>query len=137
SIGRPGAALLRAAGALPRHSALLFGVYSMDAAGVRQMELPALEAWHAAASAPMFGLHSHQLGHGIVGGPLLSMEEISRDTTAIALRLLHGEAASAIGARTLLAGTPVFDARELRRWGVSEARLQPGSVVRFRQPSLW
>jgi signal transduction histidine kinase len=37
----------------------------------------------------------------------------------------------------LLPGTPTFDARELQRWSVSEARLPPGSVIRFRQPSLW
>jgi signal transduction histidine kinase len=31
----------------------------------------------------------------------------------------------------------MFDWRELRRWGIPESRLPPGSVVRFRRPSLW
>ena len=32
---------------------------------------------------------------------------------------------------------PAFDARQLERWHIDEARLPAGSVVRFRQPSLW
>ena len=131
------AQLLARAGSLPPHSAIFYGIYSMDAAGVPQMELPTLDALRAAANAPIFGLHSHQLGHGIVGGPLLSLDDVSRDTTAVALRLLRGEPASAIQARTILAGTPVFDARELRRWHIPESRLEPGSLVRYRQPSFW
>jgi hypothetical protein len=33
--------------------------------------------------------------------------------------------------------TPTFDARELRRWGIGEDRLLPGSVVLFREPTAW
>ena len=32
---------------------------------------------------------------------------------------------------------PIFDWRELERWGIPESRLPPGSVVRYRAPSLW
>jgi signal transduction histidine kinase len=32
---------------------------------------------------------------------------------------------------------PTYDWRELRRWGISEDRLPPGSVVLFRQPTAW
>ena len=31
----------------------------------------------------------------------------------------------------------IFDWRELQRWGIPESRLPPGSVVRYRAPSLW
>ena len=34
-------------------------------------------------------------------------------------------------------GQPIFDWRELQRWGIPESRLPPGSVVRYRAPSLW
>ena len=39
--------------------------------------------------------------------------------------------------RVLEAGTPVFDWRELERWGIPASRLPPGAEVRFRPPSLW
>src|SRR4029077_7821245 len=32
---------------------------------------------------------------------------------------------------------PIYDWRELERWGISESRLPAGSEIRFRQPSLW
>ena len=131
------AELLKRAGGLPPHSAIFYGILSMDATGAPQMELPVLDALHAAANAPMFGLHSHQLGHGIVGGPLLSLDDLSRDSTAVALRLLGGEPAAQIPPRTLVAGTPTFDSRELRRWGIPERRLHAGSVITFRDPSAW
>jgi signal transduction histidine kinase len=131
------AELLKRAGGLPPHSAIFYGILSMDAAGVPQMELPVLDALHAAANAPMFGLHSHQLGHGIVGGPLISLDDVSHDTAAIALRLLRGESPARVQSQTLVAGTPTFDSRELRRWGIPERRLQAGSQIAFRDPSAW
>jgi signal transduction histidine kinase len=131
------AELLKRAGGLPPHSAIFYGILSMDAAGAPQMELPVLDALHAAANAPMFGLHSHQLGHGIVGGPLISLDDVSHDTTAVALRLLRGESPARIHPHTLAAGTPTFDSRELGRWGIPERRLQAGSVIAFRDPSAW
>ncbi|MET0621973.1 MAG: sigma 54-interacting transcriptional regulator [Pyrinomonadaceae bacterium] len=52
------------------------------------------------------------------------------------LRLLAGERPEAVAAHGV-PGTPMFDWRELRRWGISEQALPPGSVVRFKVPSLW
>lgn len=34
-------------------------------------------------------------------------------------------------------GAPTFDWRALNRWGISESRLPPGSIVRFGPPSVW
>ena len=129
------AEMLKRAGSLPPHSAIFYGVYSMDAAGVPQVEIPTLDALHAAADAPMFGLHSHQLGHGIVGGSLLSLPDLSHETVVAALRLLNGEAPASIPPKTLRAAAPVFDVRELHRWGIAEALLEPGSAIAFREPS--
>jgi signal transduction histidine kinase len=33
--------------------------------------------------------------------------------------------------------TPVFDWRQLQRWGIANDRLPPGSEIRFYQPSVW
>ncbi len=120
---------------LPPHSAILYGLLMLDAKGVPQREERTLDALHATANAPLFGLHSPQLGHGIVGGPLISIDDLGRDTANVAMRLLNGEPAEAIGARVMAASAPMFDARELRRWGIAERRLQTGAIVRFRQPA--
>jgi signal transduction histidine kinase len=131
------AEIVKRCGSLPPHSVIFYTVFSLDASGAPYMEEQTLDAVHAAANAPMFGLHSHQLGHGIVGGPLLSLDDLSRNTATVAVRLLHGETPASIESRTLLAGAPQFDERELRRWGIPEERLQPGSTIVFREPPAW
>jgi signal transduction histidine kinase len=53
------------------------------------------------------------------------------------VRLLNGETPAQIPPRTLVAGSPTFDARELQRWTIPTRRLQAGSVIAFGQPSAW
>jgi signal transduction histidine kinase len=118
---------------LPPHAAILYGLFTVDARGVPQIENQTLDALHASANAPIFGLQSPQFGHGIVGGPLVSIEDTSHATAVAALRLLRGEAPRDVGPQTLATGVPVYDARELRRWGIPENRLESGSLVRFRE----
>ena len=81
------AEMVTRSGSLPPHSAILFAILSLDAKGVPQIEEHALTQLHRAANAPIFGLRSTQLGLGIVGGPLLSIEDLSRNTAAVARRL--------------------------------------------------
>ena len=45
---------------------------------------------HAAANAPIFGLHSVMLGTGIVGGKLMDIDEVSRSAADAASRILAG-----------------------------------------------
>ena len=65
------------------------------------------------------------------------MLDTSRQTAAVAIRILGGEKASAIKIPSVKFSTPKFDWRELQRWKISEARLPPGSIVQFREPSVW
>jgi signal transduction histidine kinase len=129
--------MLKGCASLPPQSAIFYGVLSSDAKGVRHAEERTLGAFHAAANAPIFGLHSTQLGRGIVGGPLLSLEDLSRNTATVAVRILRGESPHRLTTPTQRAAPPTFDWRELRRWGIAEDRLPPGSVVLFREPTAW
>jgi PAS domain S-box-containing protein len=122
---------------LPSHSAILFAILSLDAKGEPQVEERALTQLHAVANAPIFGLRSTQLGRGIVGGPLLSVEELSNNTAKVALELLEGKPAPTLRTPTQTLGAATFDARELRRWNIDEHRLPSGSVVQFRELTLW
>lgn len=122
---------------LPARSAILFAILSLDAAGVPHVEERALSELRTATSAPIFGVRSTQLGQGIVGGPLLSVESLSRNTADAARRLLNGEPAGRISTPTQLLAAPVFDWRELQRWQIDEARLPLGSAIRFREATAW
>ena len=90
--------MLKACASLPPQSAIFYGTLSLDAKGVRHVEERTLSAFHAAANAPIFGLHSTQLGRGIVGGPLLSIEDLSRNTATVAVRMLRGESPQSLTA---------------------------------------
>ena len=109
----------------------------MDAAGVLQSEPETLAQIRDVANAPMFGIYDYQLGSGIVGGPLLSLKELSRRAAEVAARLLRGEAAGGIKPDPQRAGGPTYDWRELQRWGINEADLPAGSLIEFRQPGVW
>ena len=129
--------MLKRAASLPAHSAIFYTLLSVDAKGVIQTEERTLAELHAVANAPIFGLYDIQLGNGIVGGSLLSVEDLVRASASVAVRILRGESPGSIKTPPQTHGQPVFDWRELKRWGISEARLPARSTLRFRQPSVW
>jgi signal transduction histidine kinase len=122
---------------LPPRSAVYFGDLVVDAQGIQHRQDEVLTRLHAAANAPIFGQYDYQLGRGILGGPLLSIHGLSRRTAEVAARILQGASPGGITVPAQGFGSPEFDWRELRRWGVAEANLPPNSTVRFREQTLW
>jgi signal transduction histidine kinase len=120
---------------MPAQSAIFFAILSLDGKGEPRVEGDTLRSLHAVANVPMFALYG--IGRGIVGGPLLSTDELSRTTAQVALRVLAGESPGSIKTTTQRTGQPTYDARELRRWKIDEGRLPPASVVLFREPTIW
>src|SRR5205085_7651595 len=55
----------------------------------------------------------------------------------LAIRILHGEAASSLAPVIVAPTGSQYDWRELQRWGITPSRLPAGSVVKFQQPTLW
>ena len=126
----------RAAG-MPAQSVIFWFLLSEDAAGVPYSEDRALEAMREVSAVPIFGMGDYQLGRGIVGGPLMQTKALGQQGADAALRVLKGDKPSALDPPSVLFGPPAYDSRELQRWGISEARLPHGSVLHFRQPSIW
>jgi len=129
--------ILERCASLPSHSAIVYLSFGTDAKGAAYADAQVLAELHAKANAPLFAGLSPLLGHGIVGGSMLSVEDLSRSTADAASRILNGEPPSSVRIPPLAAVQPSFDARELQRWGIPESRLPPGSAVQFRSPSLW
>ena len=120
---------------MPAQSAIFFAILSLDGKGEPQVDGDPVTSLHAVANVPMFALYG--VGRGIVGGPLLSTDELSRTTAQVALRVLAGESPGSIKTPTQRSGQPTYDARELRRWNIDEERLPAASVVLFREPTIW
>jgi signal transduction histidine kinase len=72
-----------------------------------------------------------------VGGRLYQAEVQGAESARIALRILRGEPVANFPPRIIPPQGPQYDWRELRRWNISEDRLPPGSVIAFRQPTVW
>jgi signal transduction histidine kinase len=130
-------ALLKQASALPRHTAIFWELMIVDAAGVvHEGDVP-LTRLHAVATAPIFSYDESFFGNAIVGGPLLLAADTGRQTAAAAIRILNGEKPGEIRPPPVQFASPVFDWREMQRWGISENSLPPGSEIRFRNPTAW
>lgn len=129
--------ILKRSADLPPQSAIFWELMLVDAAGVVHEGGTALARLHEVANAPIFSYDDSFFGGEIVGGPLLSVPEGSRQTAAVALRILGGEKPSDIKTSPVEFATPKFDWTEMRRWGISESRLPPGSEIKFRDPTTW
>jgi PAS domain S-box-containing protein len=72
-----------------------------------------------------------------VGGRLYQAELEGAESARIAIRILHGEPATNFPPRIIGPLPPTYDWRELRRWKINDDRLPHGSVVKFREPTMW
>src|SRR5262249_15672591 len=54
----------------------------------------------------------------------------------IAMRIANGARAQDIPVESAPT-MPMFDLRQLRRWGISEDRLPPGSIIRVKESTFW
>jgi signal transduction histidine kinase len=65
------------------------------------------------------------------------IEAAVREAAALALRIMGGESPASIPFGGEQAYVNLYDWRELKRWGISEKVLPPGSIVKFKAPSIW
>jgi PAS domain S-box-containing protein len=129
--------ILARVGCLPPDTIVLYSSIFRD--GANQIFVPreALSIISAAANQPVFGLYDTYMGYGIVGGSLMSFEQQGSEAAALTLRVLAGESPASIPFGGEHAYVSVYDWRELKRWGISEKALPPGSVVKFKSRSMW
>ncbi len=122
---------------LPPHSFIFFLLLIRDAAGVTLNGDEALSRLCKVANAPVNSIFEHQLGMGIVGGRLYRAEFEGTESARLAVRILHGEAASNFPPEIVEPVGSQYDWRELRRWQISEERLPRGNIVKYRRLTLW
>lgn len=89
------------------------------------------------AKVPVFGLYESLLGLGIVGGRLVSFEEHGKEAATLALRVMGGESPASIPFGGEQAYVTAYDWRELKRWGIKQENLPPGSIVKYKEFSVW
>lgn len=121
---------------LPSHTIIILSALGWDAAGNRFTLAQSGPLVVAAANAPVFVLNDRNLNHGEVGGDVSNALEQGRVAGRMAKQMLNGAKPKDIPA-VKSATTYMFDARALRRWGIKESALPPGSIVLNHQSTVW
>ena len=122
---------------LPDHSVILYLSVLQDGSARRFVPGDALSLIATSANAPVYVFLDQYVGMGAVGGNVYSFRTHGADVATLGLQIIRGAAPASLPIRELDAQENVFDARELKRWHLDEARLPSGSVVRFQNSSVW
>ena len=131
------AQILERCATLPPHSFILHVLFLIDATGAPSKKNEMLRRLHEVANSPQFGFFESEFGLGPVGGRLYQDHAVGRLGGRTAIRILHGESPGSIPPQELETPAPVYDWRELQRWGISQSRLPAGSKVEFYEPGFW
>lgn len=129
--------LRKAVASLPPRTVVLYVSLLRDGAGRAFVARHAVSMLALESNRPGYGLSDTFVGHGVVGGRVISMEAQGRLVADLVGRVLAGESGRAMPPIARGAHADMFDWRQLRRWGLSESRLPQGSVVVNREPSIW
>jgi two-component system sensor kinase FixL len=68
---------------------------------------------------------------------MASFEIEATNAAGLGLRILAGEKPEVLSVNGAASCAYMFDWRQLKRWGIDEENLPPGSAVHFRAPSFW
>jgi signal transduction histidine kinase len=122
---------------LPERSAILYTPIFVDGAGNTYLPADALASIAEVANQPIVVYGETEVSDGAVGGAIIHPELIGTDAAERVLRIIRGESASNIPLARAQFTTPMFDWRQLQRWGIGPDRLPPGSEFRSRPESFW
>jgi len=136
-VGLPMRELKRRVAVLPERTAIAYTSIFSDGEGTSYPPVDALRLVAEVASRPIVVAAETFVGAGAVGGYVLTPTAIGKEAADLALRILNGESASAIPIADGNFAKPMFDWRQMQRWGVSASSLPPASEIRFREPTVW
>jgi PAS domain S-box-containing protein len=122
----------------PPGTLIFFITIFADSTGKGYNARDAVRRLREVSTVPIFGLYDTALGHGIVGGSLVSFERIGTRAGQLALDIL-GITQGRENAPAVLDVPPVpmFDGRELKHWNLNVNALPKASAVVNKELTLW
>ena len=112
--------MVKRVAALPAHSAIFYPTIRVDGHGVPQEGDALLLRFIEEDRAPIFTHTDSLFGHGIVGGPMFSSQEMADACAKVAVRLLNGEPPGDIKIVPVGLAAPRYDWRQLQKWGIKD-----------------
>lgn len=88
------------------------------------------------AKVPVYGVSMQYLGSGVIGGYVGNQELVGQTAGNIVLNILKG---NKLSDNHIYASSRVyiFDWRQLKRWNIDESTLPTGSIIQYRERSVW
>ena len=127
----------QAVASLPPRTVIFFTTVFRDSTGKSFLPAPVASTLAVASNIPLYVVADSLIGGGAVGGLVAHLDALGRRLGELAQQVLGGTAPASLPIEVRKDGVPMFDWRVLERWGISESRLPPDSVVRFRELTIW
>ena len=128
--------MLAALKTLPADSLILYARYSPATRGRVIFPDELLPEIAEAAPVPIYSPLDTYIGKGVVGGMMRSEISIATRVGEVTLRILEGAKPEDIPVEAARM-SPIFDWRQVQRWGIDPSLLPPGADIRFRVPTVW
>jgi PAS domain S-box-containing protein len=127
--------LLDQVSGLPSHTIVFFHLIPQESS---QTEMGTYDVLAAIGQRfPTYCFQPYCLGHGAVGGSFTDQRISGVKAGEMAARVLAGAKPESIPVGQNSVTHPQVDWRQLRRWNIPESALPPGTIVLYRQPTVW
>ena len=127
--------LLEQVSKLPQHTIIFF---HLTPQGSSTLDIETYDILAAVAQyRPTYCIDPYGLGHGAIGGSYTDQTVSGVKGGEIVARLLSGENPESIPVDHNSVTHPKVDWHQLRRWNIPESALPPGTIVLYREPTVW
>ncbi len=130
--------ILKKVATLPPGSIVIYANVFKDGTGKSHVPRDVAAAIAKASSVPVFAYYDSILGEGVIGGSMMSFAGDGERAAKIALEILANTRQIANGDTIISAyNRPMYDWKQLKRWGVTASAL-PGDTLFINRPvSIW
>jgi two-component system, LuxR family, sensor kinase FixL len=122
---------------LPRRSVVILANFRRDGRGQVFDPVDIVGSLSRASVAPMYTQLRSYIGEGVVGGFVTRFDDEGVRTGRLVVRVLGRRPGERMPPVEIVDNSFVADWRQMRRFGLSEARLPPGTDVLFREATAW
>ncbi|MQA92121.1 MAG: PAS domain S-box protein [Gemmatimonas sp.] len=122
---------------LPPRTIVLYSTLFRDGIGQGFVPHDVVAQVSGASSRPVYGFLDQNIGRGIVGGHVYSLNTHGSRVGEYVLSVLSGESPSDLPLVDAGISETQFDWRQLDRWSIPERYLPSPAVIRFRDRSIW
>ncbi len=133
----PYAQMLEHVRSAEEHSAVLYLQLFSDVDGKGFVPDQVIKTICRKVNVPVYGIAIQYLGSGVIGGYVGDYEKVGQIAAQAGLDILAGKKPSDNPVIIAPFKTYAFDWRQLKRWGIDEHKLPSGSVIQFKETTVW